>query len=126
MSRARGAYYEEVAAAYLKKRGLQFVAHNYHCRCGEIDLIFKQGETLVFIEVRYRQAGSLTSALESIDHYKQRRLMLTAQHYLHYHHVSDNVSVRFDVVLIQGQKDRTDDLKIEWLQDVVIAEDWKL
>ena len=52
--RKEGAYYENLVAEYLKTQGYEILEKNYRCRIGEIDLIAKEGETLVFVEVKYR------------------------------------------------------------------------
>ena len=53
--RKEGAYYENLVAEYLKTQGYEILEKNYRCRIGEIDLIAKEGETLVFVEVKYRR-----------------------------------------------------------------------
>jgi len=57
------------------------LAHNFRCRWGEIDLIMREQDMLVFVEVRYRGATSI----ESVDSHKQARLMATTEHYLQRH-----------------------------------------
>ena len=54
MSRAKGTWGEAQAAAYLRKNGYELIAHSYHCRFGEIDLIARKGKTLCFVEVKTR------------------------------------------------------------------------
>ena len=73
---------EHRAERWLARQGLQPISRNYRCRGGEIDLIMADGQSLVFVEVRYRKSDSHGGALASIDSHKQRRLMLAAQHYL--------------------------------------------
>jgi putative endonuclease len=73
---------EEHAEALLRRHGLKTLTRNYRCRGGEIDLIMRDGEHLVFIEVRYRRHQAFGGALSSIDGAKQRRLFVAAQHYL--------------------------------------------
>ena len=73
---------EDYAAQKLTEQGYAIVARNYHSRYGEIDIIAENGEYLVFVEVKARKAGSLSSPLESVTPQKQRRLILTAQAYL--------------------------------------------
>jgi putative endonuclease len=77
-----GAEAEQVAAQYLQRHGLKLVQTNYRCRFGEIDLILRDKETLVFAEVRQRSRSDFGGAAASIDSHKQQRLILTAQHYL--------------------------------------------
>jgi len=73
---------EDRAATMLESAGLQLVERNYRCRSGEIDLIMQDGESLVFIEVRYRGNAAFGGALASVDAHKQKRLVRAAQYYL--------------------------------------------
>lgn len=74
------------------------VTRNWQCRLGEIDLIMQHGSTLVFIEVRYRAHLDYGGALASVDHRKQRRLVLAARHYLSRFPQQANRPCRFDVI----------------------------
>ena len=91
---------EERAADYLSQRGLAVVARNYRTRMGEIDLIARDGEVLVFVEVRMRSDGHFGGALESITPRKQRRIALAAQMFLR--QFPRPPRCRFDVVLIEA------------------------
>ena len=75
-----GAAAEDWVAAQLFARGVQIRARNYRCRLGEIDLIAEHQNTLIFIEVKART--QLCRACASVDFHKQRKLRLTAGHYL--------------------------------------------
>ena len=114
--RARiGGAKEALAADYLAAQGLRLIARNHRCRFGEIDLVMRDGDSLVFVEVRYRGSSRFGSPAETVDSHKQRRLIAAAGHYLH-----ANPSVlpcRFDVVAISGQD------RIEWLQNAFNADD---
>ena len=65
---------ENLAKTYLLKQGFVFIEKNYHCRHGEIDLIFKDNDTIIFIEVRFRRQVNFGSACESIDNKKQKKI----------------------------------------------------
>lgn len=93
---------EVYARKYLERHGLKFVEANYRCRLGEIDLIMRDGSTIVFVEVRYRKNQSYGGALESIDHRKKRKLRAAAEHYLQRRRIGADSPCRFDVVLITG------------------------
>lgn len=93
----RGAEAESQAARYLQRQGLTLISRNYSCRYGEIDLILKDGSTLVFAEVRLRGRNNLVDAAASIDAGKQAKLIHTAQHYLST--LPRTPACRFDVVL---------------------------
>ncbi|MDD2929937.1 MAG: YraN family protein [Sideroxydans sp.] len=107
-----GAQAEQTAAHYLQRQGLRLLQSNYRCRFGEIDLILKDGETLVFVEVRLRSRADFGGASASIDAHKQNRLILAAQHYLS--SVSPVPPCRFDAVLLVSA-DGTHG--IEWLRN---------
>jgi putative endonuclease len=108
----RGAAAEALAASYLATRGLTIVQRNYRCRGGEIDLIARDGEVLVFVEVRLRRNRAFGTAAESITAAKRRRLRLAARHYLA--RLGREPPCRFDAVLL----DALETENIEWLRGV--------
>jgi putative endonuclease len=98
----RGAEAEERAARHLQAQGLKLLARNWRCRFGEIDLILREGSTLVFVEVRARGRGDYGGAAESITAAKQARLKRSAAAYLaQYNHRG---ACRFDAVLIDADR----------------------
>ena len=106
----RGEAAEALAAAYLQRAGLKLVERNYRCRFGEIDLIARDGPTLVFVEVRMRSSERFGGAAASITAAKQLKLLRAARHYL-----SGTASAppcRFDALLVNGN-----DHSIEWLKN---------
>lgn len=105
---------EQLAATFLVNHGLKLVDKNYHCRFGEIDLIMKEGTTLVFVEVRLRSNGRFGNAATSITPQKQRKLILTATHYLQAHGES---ACRFDAILMST----VDVTQIEWVRNAFDA-----
>ena len=107
---ARGRQAEERALVYLAQQGLQFVERNFTCRWGEIDLIMRHKQTLVFIEVRYRTHHSFGDAAASVSLAKQTRLWRSAEHYLQ--RFVQLPLCRFDLVAFDGEK-------LSWLQDVI-------
>ncbi|MEK6591833.1 MAG: YraN family protein [Pseudomonadota bacterium] len=106
----KGAAAEELAAAFLQRRGLEITARNYRCRFGEIDLVALDGKTLVFVEVRQRKSEDFGGAAASITHDKRARLLRTARHYLA--RIRGEQPCRFDAVLIRGEPPQ-----IEWIQN---------
>ena len=102
--RQRGNEAEREAAHWLTRQGLLLVAQNWHCRLGEIDLIMQHGDTLVFVEVRYRQHHGYGGALGSVDQHKQRRLVAAARHFLARHPRWADSFCRFDVIALDGQQ----------------------
>lgn len=105
-----GGWYEEQAAAYLESKGLQILEFNYRFRAGEIDLIARDGEYLVFVEVKYRSTQESGSALCAVGRDKQKVISKTAKHYLTVRRRSIDVPCRFDVVGIDGNK-------IQWIKN---------
>ncbi|MBB3191616.1 YraN family protein [Halomonas cerina] len=99
-ARARGARIERLAADWLADRGLVRVAANQHAKGGEIDLVMRDGETLVFVEVRHRADSRHGHPLETITATKQRRLIRAARFYLQRNGLS--CACRFDVLAVTG------------------------
>ena len=108
-----GAAAEERAARFLATRGLRVIARNYRCRFGEIDLIAWDADAIVFVEVRMRRSSAFGGAIGSIDRRKQKKLTLTARHYLS--RLAREPRCRFDAVLLYDlESDR-----IQWLRDII-------
>jgi putative endonuclease len=99
-TRQQGQRWEQVAEKMLRRRGLRPVARNYHCRCGEIDLIMLDTSVLVFVEVRYRHSDRYGSGADSVTTTKQRRIVSAAKQFLRRHPHHDMRPARFDVVSI--------------------------
>jgi putative endonuclease len=110
-------YAEEVAANYLEQQGLQLIESNYSFKSGEIDLIMKDGEALVFVEVRHRKKDKYGSGLESVTKGKQQKIIRTAKYYLLEKGQYDKVPCRFDVVATQPKAEGKDSTEILWLKD---------
>jgi putative endonuclease len=98
--RLAGHHAENLAYAYLVKKGLRLIKRNYHCRQGEIDLIMQEAQTIVFVEVRYRAQSDFGSSAESVDHHKQKKIILCAQYFLHNYPIYQQMACRFDVVAL--------------------------
>ena len=91
---------EARAATFLEEQGLAIVARNYRTRFGEIDLVARDGTTLVFVEVRSRTPGGFGDAASSITAAKQRRIALAARFYLST--LTREPPCRFDVITLDG------------------------
>jgi putative endonuclease len=102
---------ERCAEVFLKQHRLVLLQRNYRCRSGEIDLIMRDGTTLVFVEVRMRRSTLFGGAANSITISKQQRILQTARHYLA--SLRSEPSCRFDAVLISGCQGE----QIEWIRD---------
>ena len=99
-----GSEREEQAAAFLRERGFEILVHSFRCRLGEIDLIAKDGDTLVFIEVKYRGSDRFGWGEEHVNAKKQATIFQVAQVYLNRFCRKAPPPCRFDVVAIDGEK----------------------
>jgi putative endonuclease len=97
----KGQKAEDLAEAFLHNKGLVTQEKNFRCKLGEIDLIMRDKDVLVFIEVRLRSNPFFTNAAESVDKQKQRKVMNTASYYLQQHKLMDKIACRFDVIAVQ-------------------------
>ncbi|WP_184080389.1 YraN family protein [Nocardiopsis mwathae] len=90
---------EELAAAYLERRGIRVLARNWRCREGEIDIVARCGRTLVVVEVKTRASVRFGSPLEAVGHTKRERLRTLARRW-----AADNTvpasRVRVDVIAV--------------------------
>ncbi len=73
---------EDAVCAYLERLGAEILRRNFTVRGGEIDIIARQGEYLLFVEVKTRRPGALVSGAAAVDAAKQRRIIRTAEQYL--------------------------------------------
>jgi len=101
---------EDAALVRLRQHGLALVERNFRCKGGEIDLIMRDGDALVFVEVRKRADAMHGGAAASVTPAKQKRLIVAAQHYLQRYRMPP--ACRFDVIAIDG-----DDLV--WLKNAI-------
>lgn len=107
----KGSDAEKIAIAFLQRQQLVLLAQNYRCRFGEIDLIMRDHDTLVFIEVRMRSNDAFGGAAASITPAKQAKLLRNARHYLSA--INSEPPCRFDALLLSGN----DGHKIEWIKN---------
>ncbi|MDE7225191.1 MAG: YraN family protein [Acetatifactor sp.] len=97
---------EELAAAYLEKQGVTIQDRSYRCRSGEIDLIGRDHEYLVFFEVKYRRSADMGHPEEAVGVSKQRQICRVADYYRCVKHIPLKTAVRYDVVAIEGEQIR--------------------
>ncbi len=114
----KGKLAEDKALEFLKSKGLLTIDRNYSSRQGEIDLIMQDKDTTVFVEVRARMSDNILHALETIDQRKQRRIVLTSQHYLQNAETNKPRYYRFDVIVINGPVEKAN---IEWIKNAFDA-----
>jgi putative endonuclease len=103
----KGREAEQASADYLAARGLRLLERNWRCKGGEIDLVMRDGGTLVFVEVRARRGMDFGGAAASITAAKRARVILAARHYLAVKGL--DAPCRFDAVLLQNGR-------LQWLR----------
>jgi putative endonuclease len=119
--RTQGARIETLAREFLQQQGLTPVAANANYRGGELDLVMCDGDTLVFVEVRYRRtARGFGDGAASIGAAKRRRTVLAAELFLAGHRDYARLPCRFDVIAASGDADAPD---FQWLRDAFRADD---
>ncbi|SDW10586.1 putative endonuclease [Aidingimonas halophila] len=110
-ARARGLAIERQTERWLQEQGLIPIAHNQHVKGGELDLVMRDGGTLVFVEVKHRRSAQHGHPLEAVTPLKQRRLIRAARFYLARNGISS--PCRFDVVAVTGIQPS---LTYEWIK----------
>ncbi len=113
--RSKGLHYEAAAEKYLLACGLSLIERNFLAKGGELDLIMRDGPTIVFVEVRYRKNQSYGHAAETITRSKMTKLIRAANVWLLKNNLSlHSTDFRFDVVAIHQQGD-----DIEWIKNAI-------
>jgi putative endonuclease len=108
----QGKPYEQLALAYLQQQGLQLVQQNFSCKSGEIDLIMRQQQTWVFVEVKYRASNGYGGALAAVTYSKQQKILRTVRYYQQIHSLTQQ-PCRIDVLAIEGKAP----FQYNWLQN---------
>lgn len=109
-TRVLGSDAETRARQFLEAKGLATIERNFRRRLGEVDLVMRDGDCLVFVEVRYRRSNRFTAARLTVDHRKQRKLIRTASLFISQRSCPASCPVRFDVLAIDGES-------IDWIRD---------
>jgi putative endonuclease len=115
---ASGQAAEDKALYYLQKKGLKLVMRNYSCKLGEIDIIMRDGQALVFIEVRKRTSLGYGGGMGSITFAKRQKIIKSTTHYLMKYKIAERYPLRFDVISIDGKEGQ-----VTWLKDAFSADD---
>ena len=95
---------EKIAAEYLRVNGYEILEQNFYANNGKIDIIAKDNDFLVFIEVKYRYNDKYGLGYEALIKKKQMTIYKVAQYYMYKNKISFDSKVRFDVVSIDGNK----------------------
>ena len=119
MTLTSGRHYEAIARSYLERRGLITHEAGYRCRLGELDLICEERGVLVIVEVKARRSTSPVSAAESVDRFKQRRIIAATRHFLMTHPRWHEWPLRFDVLAISAIET---DPQIDWITHAFVAD----
>ena len=98
-----GSRAERYVARLMKRRGFAILARNYRCKSGEIDLVGRQGDLVVIVEVRYRRSEARGRAQDTVTREKQVRIVRAAHDYLRRHPALKNCRIRFDVAGVSRQ-----------------------
>jgi len=98
---------ESLAAQYMIAHGYYIATRNYHSAYGEIDFIALKTDEIIFAEVKTRKNHSLKSAEDSITMAKQKKITLTAMHFLAQNPQYSHLSCRFDVLIVFQYPDDT-------------------
>lgn len=106
---------EQKACDFLQANGLTLLIRNYRCVTGEIDLIMRHGEDIVFVEVRSRATSYYGSAVESVNKAKQKKLIKSAMLYLKNKNWLNKMGFRFDIIGVSGSE-------IDWIKNAFSAE----
>jgi putative endonuclease len=112
---ALGKAAEDLALSHLQAHGLRKVARNYRCRLGEIDLVMRDREVLVIVEVRHRGQKRFVPAAYTVDIHKQRKLIRATLTFLSQHPSYADDPIRFDVVALDVDAGGTQTLN--WIRD---------
>ncbi len=99
--RSVGTQYEDAATEYLQSKGYEILARNFHARKGEIDIVARDGDTIVFVEVKYRKSDrEYGGPLAAVGKSKQQRIHYAALHYIARNRIDEFSPFRFDVIAI--------------------------
>lgn len=110
---------EKLARDYLQKHDCEILYDNYRCYQGEIDLIARDGKHIAFVEVRFRKYNAFGTALESINHKKQQKIIRAANHFLQMKNWLYKVIGRFDIIVIQPINSK---MQLDWFKNAFAAD----
>jgi putative endonuclease len=109
---------EDIAVEFLRARGVQILERNFRRRLGELDIVGRDGDTLVIVEVRTRGSDRYGGAAASVDWHKQQRLIRAAAQLLQQRPDLAHLRARFDVMVVSGMGASP---KVEWLRHAFLT-----
>ena len=101
-----GSEKEQAAGSFLRMQGYEILEYNFFTKFGEIDIVAKDGEYLVFVEVKYRSNKRNGLPEEAISYKKMQKITKAAQYYMLRHGLTEDTPCRFDAVVVLGQEQR--------------------
>lgn len=113
-----GTVAETAALDFLETRNLLCLDRNFRCRSGEIDLVMRDADCLVFVEVRYRRHSRYGTGAATVTRSKQSRLTAAARYFLMRHRHLRGLPCRFDVIAATGELDQ---LSLRWIRNAFTA-----
>ncbi|MQY77182.1 MAG: YraN family protein [Spirochaeta sp.] len=102
---------ETAAVKYLEKNGYKVMERNFRCRRGEVDIIARKDEELVFVEVKNWDALAIDSLEHSLSSLKKQRIIETTQYFIHCHPELMESRIRFDLIFIHGELSKIDHIE---------------
>ena len=97
---SKGRAGENAAALYFEEKGVQVLERNFRSRSGEVDIIARDGETIIFAEVKTWSAYGIEALEQSLDTKKQHKIIETSKYFLSLHREYKYMAIRFDVIFI--------------------------
>lgn len=110
-TREKGNFYEKCAVELIEKKGYNILERNYLLKGGEIDIIAKKDDTIVFLEIKHRSSDKFGVGEEAVDYNKLKRIYKTAKKYIHIKRLYD-YSFRFDVIAYNGKN-------VQWIENIL-------
>jgi putative endonuclease len=121
----QGAAAEDAALQYMLQQHCHLVVQNFNTPFGELDLVMRQGQLLLFVEVRMRKKGAMVSAAESVTVTKQRKIIRSAQFFLQRFQKYADFSGRFDVLAMTPKLNvGQPTYEVDWIQSAFDAYAW--
>jgi putative endonuclease len=117
----RGKSTENQALNFLENRGLIFIENNFRCKCGEIDIVMRDANVIVFVEVRFRRNNRYGSGAETVGRKKQQKIIASASYYLQRNKKLARQPCRFDVISMSPGNIVSSSNNIDWIANAFTA-----